>query len=106
MRRSRVALMLAMIGGSTIIWTTGCAKATEPPAAGQVAYLAGGWYLPRAAEDVLKIPDEAGRLAEFERRSARLEGVFVVPKPTFAWLVKQAARTRRMEEQPAAAGDP
>jgi len=100
MRRFLAALTLAMLAGSTGIWTTGCARTIDPSDAGRagVAYLHAGCFLPDDSLGVLDAADADERRRQFAAASVRLEGVFAVPKRTFEWLIKQAAELRQLRE--------
>jgi hypothetical protein len=106
MKRFRAALTLATLLGSTTAWTSGCGKGTTEAAADAsprfagVAYVEYGWLLPDASADVLAIADANARQAAFARAAWPVKRSFLVPRATFEWLFKQAAKARRLEERP------
>ena len=105
MRIFRAALTLAMLLGSTTAWTSGCGRGTTESDCGGtcsvgVAYVESGWVLPAGSADILKIADPNARLEEFARAAWPVKKTFLVPRATFEWLFKQAAKARRQEDQP------
>jgi hypothetical protein len=56
--------------------------------------------LREADANLLGLADEKDRLQEFSRRAAPVRESFLVPRATFEWLFKQAAKARRLAEIP------
>ena len=105
MRRFRAALTLATLLGSTTAWTAGCGRGTTEPASegafsAGVSYVECGRLLPDSSAGVLAIADANARQAAFARASWPVKKSFLVPRATFEWLFKQAAKARRQEDAP------
>jgi hypothetical protein len=108
MRKSLAALRLAILLGSTTALIAGCGKATteavcDGQCRGGVAYVASGWLLPSggdspAMEELLAIPDANARRDAFLRSTWPVKTTFLVPRATFQWLFKRAAKARRLDE--------
>jgi len=99
LRKTLTALALATV----LLWiasTAGCGsgwrRTTDPPPDGVVLYVARGYLAPPGIESTLRIQDPDERLKEFSERTEPIEDRFIVPSPTFLWLMKQTAEARRL----------
>ena len=90
-------LWAASIAGCGSGW-----RKTTDLAGGAVGYVRQGYVVCGDVEATLRLADPDERLRQFAASARRIDDRFLVPSETFEWLVKQAARARRME----ARGDP
>jgi len=82
----------ASIAGCGRGWTS----PTDPPD-GPVVYVRRGYLAPADVEATLRIADPDERLRAFAERARPVEDRFLVPPDVFEWLIKRAARARRLE---------
>ena len=85
---------------------TGCSyggpKTTDPPPGQFVRYVSRGFVAPADVIEAIRVEDPTEREAACEKAFQPIEDTFLVPGDTFLWLLKQAARARRLQTE---AGD-
>ena len=97
MPRLLVTFALVMLMPSIAGCAAGATRTTEPAPA---VYVPAGYLCPPNLPELLRIPDEAARLDAVARSALAVRDRWLLDGETMAWLMKQAAKSRRPAEAP------